>query len=185
MKKILILIVLFVSSSVFFVACEKEAIEGTKTEKMAGEWYVTASAVDKKGKVVYDDAKLFKIGYFKLDTYNTAKNTSDTMWISDNGHFKQEKPGGVNFNFKVKVSSDINALTFSAKDVVNVANDTVKVTIEKGQILEGAATTPRGMPADSINFVVKFDNDGLPAKDGFYGYRIEGFRYTGFTEDNE
>ncbi len=182
MKRILILTTLFISSSLLFISCEKDAIENTKTEKMAGEWYVTASAVDKKGKVVSDDANLFKIGHFKLDTYNAVSNTSDTIWISDNGHFK--KKGVVDFSFKVKVSSDIQNLTFSAKDVVNVVDNTVKVTIEKGQILEGAATTPRGMPADSINFIITFDNDPIPASNGFYGYRIAGFRYTGFTDDN-
>ena len=48
----------------------------------------------------------------------------------------------------------------------------------------GAATTPSGMPADSIVFIVTFDDDDYPEAFGYYGYRVSGYRYTGFAADN-
>jgi len=41
--------------------------------------------------------------------------------------------------------------------------------------LEGEATTPSGMPADSIVFFVNVQGDDT--------YKIAGFRRTGFAED--
>ena len=59
-----------------------------------------------------------------------------------------------------------------------------KLTITNGKILPGAATTPSGMPADSIVFNVTFNDDTYPTDYGFDSYRVAGYRYTGFTKDN-
>ena len=53
------------------------------------------------------------------------------------------------------------------------------VRITEGKIMEGAATTPSGMPADSIVYMIQFDDDpnGLT-------YKVSGFRRTGFPNDD-
>ena len=47
------------------------------------------------------------------------------------------------------------------------------------KILEGAALTPSGMPADSIVYMIQFDDD----PDGLT-YKVSGFRRTGFPADD-
>jgi hypothetical protein len=48
-----------------------------------------------------------------------------------------------------------------------------------------AATTPSGMPADSIVFYVQFTDDDLSYQEayGYTRYKVSGYRYTGFTAD--
>lgn len=173
MKKTLKYIALILLGVMSLTSCEKDPIEGTAAQAMAGEWFVTAVAVDKAGKVIYEDADLFGIGNFHLDTYNTASNSTTEMWIEDNGNF---------WDFKNRINIDLNGKTFSAANAQNEKYD-CKVTIENGKILEKAATTPHGTPADSIVFIVTFDDDDYPTKYGFYGYRVAGYRYSGLAED--
>lgn len=174
MKKYLIILFAAVLS-IGFTGCEKDTDPGaTAVAPLAGHWTVTAVAVDQSGNVIFEDADLFGLGRFQIDTYNTSANTNDTIWVNDNKKL---------WDFKVKVKADINNLTFAGSDLQNRSYDS-KVTIENGKILKGAATTPSGMPADSIVFTVTFDDDTYPAKYGYYGYRVAGFRYTGFEADN-
>jgi len=173
MKRIILTKALIAAFIFLFTACDKDEIGGTAIEKMAGEWYVVADAVDAEGNLVYEDADLFGIGYFHLDTYNTSSNSLTEMWISDNGNF---------WDFKALVNIDLDAMTFAADNVDNLAYES-KVTIEEGKILLGAATTPSGMPADSIVFIVTFNDDPYPEAYGYYGYRVSGYRYTGFAAD--
>lgn len=171
MKKIFLYTAILVASFFFITSCEKDEIGNTATEKMAGEWYVTGDAIDADGNIVESD--WFGIGHFHLDTYNTSSNSITEMWINDNANF---------WDFKTKVNIDLNAMTFQAADAQNVAYDS-KLTITNGKILLGAATTPSGVPADSIVFTVIFSDDTDPVDYGFAAYRIAGFRYTGFTVD--
>lgn len=173
MKKIALYAAVLILGLFFVTSCEKEKIGNTATEKMAGEWYVVADAVDANGNVVFSDADLFGIGRFHLDTYNTSSNSSTEMWINDNNNF---------WNFKAKMNIDLNAMTFQATDVQNEAYDS-KLTISNGKILFGATKTPSGMPADSIVFTVSFSDDTYPAKYGYAAYRVSGYRYTGFKND--
>jgi len=174
MKKLFLYAAVLFSSLLFITSCEKDKIGNTATEKMAGEWYVTVVGVDADGKVVYEDADLYGIGKFHLDTYNTSSNSTTEMWINDNANF---------WDFKTKINVDLNTMTFQATDAQNESYDS-KLTISDGKILYGAATTPSGMPGDSIVFKVTFSDDTAPADYGFAAYRIAGFRYTGFTKDN-
>ncbi len=171
MKKIFLYAAVLLSSFLFITSCEKDEIGGTATEKMAGEWYVTGAAVDAEGNVV--DADWFGLGHFHLDTYNTSSNSISEIWINDNGNM---------WDFKAKVNIDLNAMTFEVNDVQNEAYDS-KFTITNGKIIYGAATTPSGMPADSIVFNVTFNDDTYPADYGFESYRVAGYRYTGLAGD--
>lgn len=150
------------------VSCKKDEIGGTATESMAGEWHVTADLLDASGEVAYTDP--YGIGKFILSTFNTASNVPDRMFVSDNGHF---------WEFQVEVGIDQTAMSFSTDGMSpNLAYES-NVEITGGRILPGAATTPSGMPADSIVFNVAFDDD-----DPSYVYRISGYRYSGFAADN-
>jgi hypothetical protein len=174
MRQKILYTMLIIVGTFFFTSCEKDAIGGTATEKMAGEWYVTAVAIDEDGNVVYEDADLFALGNFHLDTYNTASNSTDSMWVCDNGTL---------WDFKVKAKINLDSLTFRGNDLQNEAYDS-HVTITNGKILYGAATTPSGVAADSIVFTVSFDDDSYPATYGYAAYRVSGYRYTGFTNDD-
>ena len=51
----------------------------------------------------------------------------------------------------------------------------ITLDVTDGKVLAGAATTPSGMPADSIVFFVNIQGDDT--------YKIAGFRRTGFPAD--
>lgn len=172
MNKNIFCILTLLFSLFSFSSCEKDEIGGTATEKMAGEWYVTADAIDANGKVVYED--VFSLGRFHLDTYNLSSNSTDSMWIDDHKHF---------WEFKSKIKVDMNAMTFETIKSTNTLSGAT-VAIKNGKILLGAATTPSGSKADSIVFTVNFSDDTYPGSYGFTSYRVSGFRYTGLKNDD-
>ena len=96
------------------------------------------------------------------------------MWVDDEGHF---------WEYKVKATVDYKARTFSADAVQNLYYDCL-VTIKNGKVLENAAKTPSGMPADSIVYFVSFNDDTNPEDYGFSNYKISGFRRSGFSGDD-
>lgn len=154
-------------------SCEKDEIGGTSTESLAGEWYVTALAVDADKEVTYGD--VYRLGRFKLNTYNTAADDGKQIWVDDLKNFWQ---------FKVKVDCDPAAQTFSTNGFVDNETYECQVKIEGGRVMYGAATTPHGTPADSIVFYVSFSDDNDAADYGIAGYKVSGYRYTGFYEDD-
>jgi hypothetical protein len=169
MKRIIFLTIVMAA---FLASCEKDEIGGTATEKVAGTWSVSVDAVDAAGEVVFED--FFGIGHFNLLTYNTVKNVPTELWVDDGGNF---------WEFKVVVDLDYGAGLFSTKDFVdNHAYDS-QVKISGGKVLYGAATTPSGMPADSIVFYVSFDDDTYPDDYGYENYKVSGYRYTGLAND--
>jgi len=171
MNKLFIYTMILVAG-VFLSSCEKDDILDTATVDMAGEWYVTADAVDDQGETVYED--FFGIGSFLLDTYNTVSNDTTEMWIDDNNNF---------WEFKSKININYSALTFDVTDYSNTIYDGCLVTITDGKILYDAATTPSGEVADSIVFYISFSDDTYPDDYGFSKYRVAGYRHTGFTAD--
>lgn len=163
--------IIFATLAFAFVGCVETDEEpgGTSVEKMAGYWTVTVDAVDGSGNIVVEDP--FRMGYSHVSTYNTAADVSTEMFVDDGGNF---------WEYKLKVDVNYAARTFTSngqKD--NMAYES-KVEIKDGKVLESAATTPSGMPADSIVFFVSFDDDDT----GYTQYKVSGFRYTGFPADN-
>jgi hypothetical protein len=182
MKKILFLIVV---AGAFFTSCEKDEIGGTATQEIAGEWVVTnQQSVDEyyyifggQGQMpdevdienwewdfIYDE------DYARVLTYNTAANLPTEMFVSDGGSF---------WDYTVKAKVD--GTNFEVPETDNLAYEDCKVTIIKGQILKGAATTPSGVPADSIVYYVKFSDDDY----GFTYTKVSGYRHTGFADDEQ
>ena len=159
-------------AGVAFTSCEKEEIGGTATESMAGDWYVTCDAVDENGDVVPGFEDLFGLGRFHILTYNTAANTGDQLYVDDLGEF---------WEFKVKATSNINAMTFATNGAVaNEAYEDCDVTITGGKILPKAGRQNNGSPADSIVFYVSFSDDDDPSTI----YKISGIRYSGLEEND-
>ena len=161
-------------ATALFQSCKKDEIGGTATQQTAGEWFVTADAIEADGTLLEED--FFGLGHFLVTTYNTSENTPTKMWLEDSGNF---------WDFKGVVNVDANALTFSGDKVVSNSGDNITFDVVNGKILKGAATTPSGMPADSIVFEIKFSDDTYPAKYGYDRYRVSGYRYTGFVNDED
>ena len=167
MKKFIYSMIMF--AGLMTASCEKDDIIHTATEPLAGEWYVTVDFADADGNVV--KANAYGIGQFMVNTYNTSANVNNEMWVDDLGNF---------WEFKLKVNCDIANLTFASNDTVPNFYYDCGVIIEDGKMLPKAATTPSGVPADSIVFYVQFTDD---EPYGYTRYKVSGYRYTGFTAD--
>lgn len=154
-------------------SCSKEEPGGTATQAAAGQWLVNLDLVDANGEVVYTGAEFFGIGSFLSLTFNTQENVENKMYVSDLGNF---------WGYQVETILDPATLTFETADWVQNVSYDCKVKLH-GKIMKQAATTPSGMPADSIVYYVNFDDDPYPATYGYDCYRISGFRYTGFVAD--
>lgn len=175
MKKIVYFIAA-VCVSVLFASCDKEEPGGTATENTAGDWYVTADAIDDNGDVVIPD---FNKGRFHVLTYNTAANTPTEMIVEDQGNF---------WDFKVRVAVDQNARSFFTTTTENnnmvAGYEDINVTISGGKILPKAGHQKNGSPADSIVFYVSFSDDTNPARYGYTNYKVSGVRYSGLKEND-
>ncbi len=172
MKKYFVTIL---AAFIFFTfGCEKVTDPGgTAVEKMAGDWWVEYEIVDLSTGSSYEEYDNYPgSGHYLIYTFNTAANTDDEMWINDDGNF---------WDFQVKAAVDYADRTFSTHptDTISVVPGyDISVKIYEGKVLEGAATTPSGSPADSIFFIAEFEDD--PG----YGYVLKGFRRTGFAADD-
>lgn len=167
-----------------FASCEKEPIGGTATEKMAGQWYVQVDGYDTTGdSVVIED---FNGGRFLLLTYNTAANEPNKLFINDQAGF---------WDFIVRVDCDLNKMTFGSPESLQNESYDCKVSLTNGKIVLGGTKTPSGQVADYIQFDINFDDDdlanyGMPGVSygdyyGFNVYRVSGWRYTGFANDEQ
>lgn len=182
MKKYLSL--LMMSLLFAFTACDVETDEepgGTAVEKVAGFWTVRVnySIAEDEGNVPGDEANMENWEWddmfgesAKISTYNTASNSAKEVWFDDSAFF------GV----KVKADLDYAQKTFSCDTKDNVASSGGEIKIIKAQVLPGAATTPSGAPADAIVVYAKITNNSNTY--GLTYFKYEGYRYTGFAEDN-
>lgn len=171
MKKYISMFLVALLGMFTFGSCDPETDEkagGTAVEKMAGRWVVTVDAVDEDGNVIDENLLGKKID---LNTYNTAANDADKMWLDDAAFY------GV----KMKVNiTDYKNGKFEAtpNTCYNPSNDEAgNVEFLKGQVLYGQGKNIHGAPVDSICYTVKFSDD-----DNALIYRISGKRYSGFTE---
>lgn len=175
MKKILIILTIAVMA-ITAISCQKDPIENTATVETAGQWYVTADAVDASGNLPNPDyADIFGKGQFILLTANTAANKPGEMLVNDLKAF---------WDFNVKVACDQVNLTFGNSQAVENLSYESMVTLFNGKIVKDGAVTPSGMKADSIQFEISFDDDPYPEAYGYDHYLIHGYRYTGLANDD-
>ena len=84
MKKYISMFMVALAATFTFVSCDPETDEkagGTAVEKMAGLWEVTVDVVDEQGNVLGKDP--LGLGTININTYNTAANDADKMWLDD------------------------------------------------------------------------------------------------------
>lgn len=171
MKKYISMFLVALLGMFTFGSCDPETDEkagGTAVEKMAGRWVVTVDAVDEDGNVIDENLLGKKID---LNTYNTAANDADKMWLDDAAFY------GV--KMKVNITDYKNGKFEATPNTCYNPSDDEAGNVEflKGQVLYGQGKNLHGAPVDSICYTVKFDDD----EDGLI-YRVSGKRYSGFTE---
>lgn len=170
MKKNIFYLMLLV---LLFSACdEKEAWEQINSSVMevSGEYWV------KYDHHVYGEDP-FGAGYTKLIISNTAADNGTEIWLSDEGNF---------WDYKVKIPTNINELTFGSDQPVTSIVDgyDILVRVSNGKLISNAVNNlASGVTADSIYFEVWFEDledDTEIAHDTLF---VSGFRKTGFLED--
>lgn len=171
MKKYISMFMVALVGMFTFGSCDPETDEkagGTAVEKMAGHWVVTVDAVDEDGNVIDENLLGKKID---LNTYNTAANDADKMWLDDAAFY------GV--KMKVNITDYKNGKFEATPNTCYNPSDDEAGNVEflKGQVLYGQGKNIHGAPVDSICYTVKFSDD-----DNALIYRISGKRYSGFTE---
>ena len=171
MKKYISMFLVALLGMFTFGSCDPETDEkagGTAVEKMAGRWVVTVDAVDEDGNVIDENLLGKKID---LNTYNTAANDADKMWLDDAAFY------GV--KMKVNITDYKNGKFEATPNTCYNPSDDEAGNVEflKGQVLYGQGKNLHGAPVDSICYAVKFGDD----EDGLI-YRVSGKRYSGFTE---
>ncbi|GGH44973.1 lipid-binding protein [Dyadobacter endophyticus] len=140
------------------------ALEGTKLQAMAGEWWVQ----------LYAAGEDQGIGYHLVTTANTAENNETDLIVDDHGLLEPYDYPPIKVISKVSLAG----MTFNAStDLPNLNTGASAVSILEGKIIKGAATTPGGNKTDSI--YVKFEFKEVPGEQ----YEYAGYRRTGFRED--
>lgn len=162
---------------VLLASCEKAEIGGTAVESLSGQWCVHVDPINSDSTI--NTAFPYDIRDILILTYNTNANDVDSLIVDDLENF---------WAFKVTVPCALSTGTFgwSSREKAStslVPDYGIQVSLWEGQILKGKATTPSGMPADSIVFNVQFEDDDFPEAYGFSHYRIAGYRYTGLAGD--
>lgn len=141
-------------------------LDKSEVSAMSGEWFV---------KLLVDGEDIYDIGYYKISTHNTANGGSE-MYIDD---FRQ-------WPMRVIVPVNVSALTFSGSGLTSetsykpTGSTTVVVPVLKitdGIITKNGATSETGTVSDKISFKVEFSDDPGTV------YTIEGYKRTGFLED--
>lgn len=140
------------------------ALEGTKLQAMAGEWWVQ----------LYAAGEDQGIGYHLVTTANTAENNETDLIVDDHGLLEPYDYPPIKVISKVSLPG----MTFNAStDLPNLNTGASAVSILEGKIIKGVATTPGGNKTDSI--YVKFEFKEVPGEQ----YEYAGYRRTGFRED--
>jgi lipid-binding putative hydrolase len=169
MKKILF--VFFVSVGVFIISCTKAPqyssaqYGSTAVKKMSNEWWVNISL---PGLGNLTPTPTF------FQTYNTASNTADSMWLDDLGN---------GYGFKCTTAVNYPALTFGVKNSLNNYVDgngdsSTLVTVLNGKVLPKSGHSRAGNVTDSIYMQVIFSDDATDT------FTIAGTARTGFDEDD-
>ena len=147
--------------SMSWVSCdlgEEPVIEGVAIQEMTGEWWVTFTV---GGEDIYG------LGYTLISTYNTASNSTSEMFLDDLEH---------TWAFKVRVPINFESRTFSGSELANLTYE-ITVNVSNGLITKGSTESTGGNITDGISFDVEFSDDPGTV------YHMEGYRRTGFQED--
>jgi hypothetical protein len=161
MRKILSVSLIVFALGGLFSSCTKTFDPGTTaTVKASNGWWVIWGDTD---------GNQYTNPVF-LNTYNTAENKTDSMWVDDEAFW----------GFKGKVALNYTALTFAntLSENVNYSSD---AKIMNGKIFPKGGHSATGVATDSIYFEIQFSDDSTP-----YGttYTASGTGRTGFIDDD-
>jgi hypothetical protein len=161
------------------VACHKDQLQpndfastqygNTATVKMSNSWWVNVS--------LPGTGNLTPLPVL-FQTYNTAENTTDSMWVDDLENLGlaytvgfpyslgtgPDSLAGLGVDFKCKVAINYTAFTFSTASSVNYygASASTLVTVIGGKILPMAGHSLSGNAVDSIFMQAIFSNATNP-----------------------
>jgi len=155
-----------------FSSCDTKedfVVEKSKVVEAAGQWFV-----EYNHETYGEDP--FGAGFTMINTYNTAADDGQEIWITDDGNF---------WDYKVKIPVDIENMTFGSENIVTNAVDgyEIGVIIKNGKIIKNVSLQPSGATTDSIYFEIWFED--LEDATGIANDKllVSGFRRTGFLED--
>lgn len=135
---------------------EDYTIEKSSVVEMSGDWYVQT----------FVDGSL-AIDYGRITTSNTS--TDGNLQIFDHENI-------YTFNFSTPVN--VNELTFAGVDLEsNFEGYEITTTVTNGIIVKNGTVSTSGRTSDSISFDIEFSDDPGTI------YHIEGYKRTGFLED--
>ena len=164
-KNIKILLLALLSLPLMFTSCDEndknDGIDflensGTKTEKFAGDWYVT-----------YIMNGVVETSNKKIQTFNTAANEPNSFWIMDMSYW--------GYQLKLEGNKD---LTFKGTDGLDISQYHSDAVITNGKILIDAAKSKTGNVTDSIYMEVVFASQPDDT------YVISGHKRTRWPEDD-
>jgi len=156
------LIIIFVAT---LFSCETEegyedyTLERSKAVEISGDWFVQTFV-----------GTTMVLDYSLITTSNTSVDDGTMIQIFDHQNI---------WWFNAQSPVDLNVLTFSGNDLASaVGSYEITVSITNGLIEKGSTvTSDTNQVADSISFDIEFSDDPGTI------YHIEGFRRSGFLED--
>lgn len=155
MKKLLMYTLLVATIATGCETLPDAEIKLSPVYPISGEWWVKYEFDDGSG--VIDD--YYGVGYTRLLTFNTAANTPDSVWMTDEGNF---------WDFKVKVPINVKARTFAVTDGEDLSygDDT---TISNGLVTERS-------DGDEFHMEIQWASDPTTT------YVVSGRRVKGFLD---
>lgn len=176
MKKLINHLLLLTTVLFALTACNSEDrdydIEYTPIHPLGGQYTVD---ITRNGELIAERVDCFLA--------NTTEYDTDRCWIRIGSYNSANTPGDAEHSYYIngKIKCDVSSLTFSGSDIENlagnVASSSETFTLTDGQVELNGITTASGTVTDRISFTYTTSIDPGAT------YTVEGFRYTGWTED--
>ncbi|WP_165876173.1 lipid-binding protein [Mariniflexile fucanivorans] len=133
-------------------------VDKSAVSEMSGDWHVET----------FVDGDL-AIGYQVITVSNTPEDDGTAIQINDHGNI---------WEFNAAVPADISSLTFAGSNLESIVDDyEITVSVTNGSITKNGTTSTSGRTVDKISFDIEFSDDPGTI------YHIEGYKRTGFLED--
>lgn len=161
--------IFFLAATLVLTACHSEDlsydVDYTAIHPLGGQYVVTVTRNGEKPTQTYATIS------------NTVDNVSNQCWIRI-GSYTAAGVMGIND----KISCDVYSLVFSGNNIENLAGNVTSsketFTLTNGKVELKGVTAPSGTVADKISFTY------TTTKDPGAVYAVEGWRYTGWSEDD-
>lgn len=161
--------ILFLVATLALTACNSEDrsydVDYTAIHPLGGQYVVSVTRNSEAPKQTYATLS------------NTVDNVANHCWIRI-GSYTTAGAMGING----KISCDVKATTFAGNNIENLAGNVVTsketFTLTNGKVELKGITAPSGTVADKISFTY------TTTKDPGAVYTVEGWRYTGWPEDD-